>query len=125
MFGRSSASISPNRMPVKVLRSTSWMLRLIPSWDRFSWKSWTADLTSSSRLHGQDELGAFGYIRRGQQLARLVQVGRVLKRLRIEAGHELGDATDGALAVAPEDALDHLVVGECPAHRLPRLWGRQ
>ena len=77
------------------------------------------------RLHGQDELGAFGHARRGEQLARLVQVGRVLKRLRIEAGHELGDAADGALAVAPEDALDHLVVGERPAHRLPRLRRRQ
>ncbi|MCD6059522.1 MAG: hypothetical protein K0Q89_3052 [Thermomicrobiales bacterium] len=46
------------------------------------------------RLHRQDELGALSHLRRGKQLACLVQVGGVLERLGIEAGHELGDATD-------------------------------
>src|SRR5690606_41376413 len=40
--------ISPNMMPAKVLRSVSWMVSVMPSWERFCWKSWVRALTFSS-----------------------------------------------------------------------------
>ena len=56
-----------------------------------------------------------------KQLFRFGQVGRVLERVRIEATRLLSHGAVGLLPETGVDALDHFLVGEGVAHRLPRL----
>ena len=121
MFGRSSAAISPNMMPVKVAQIDLLDAEGDPD---------LGQILLEELGRGLDVLVA-GLDRKtssvpsatppGRVALGLVQIGCVLERLRIEARYQFGDAADGPLAIAPEDALDRVVVRERPAHRLPRL----